>query len=143
MTMMAEMRRRNDCFQIIYDPANGLLQLQWLALSPMHQAKDCLLEALQLVQRQRAQRVLLNLDGMPELSALDAYLLETNLLLALPALTVQQVALVLTSYMQHQILLESSLRRPPFDIQVFDDAETALDWLQQSAVRPAPLSVGG
>ncbi|WP_139924815.1 hypothetical protein [Hymenobacter sp. DG01] len=126
----------------MYDSAHCLLQLQWLALSPMHLAKDCLLDALRLVQRQGVQRVLLNLDGMPELSALDAYLLETNLLLALPALSVQQVALVLTSYMQHQLLLESSLRQPPFDIQVFDDAETALDWLQQSAMLPAPLSSG-
>lgn len=140
--MMAKMRRRNDCFQITYDPANRLLQLQWLALSPMHQAKDCLLDALQLVQRQNAHRVLLNLDGMPELSALDVYLLETSLLLALPALSVRQVALVLTSYLQHQLLLESSLQQPPFDIQVFDDAETALDWLQQSAMLPASSSPG-
>ncbi|RPD46291.1 hypothetical protein DNI29_14915 [Hymenobacter sediminis] len=111
--------------------------MQWRAFSSIHYAKDSFQRTLETIQRQHIQRVLLNLDGMPELSALDAYLLETNYLLALPMLPLQQVALVLTSYMQHQMLLESTLQQPSFDIQVFDDAATALEWIRQ----PTALAV--
>lgn len=137
MDISDKIRGSHSCFRVQYEPDYRLLNLQWRALSSIHQARDSFQQALETIQRHRIQRLLLNLDGMPELSALDSYLLETNYLLALPSLSLQQVALVLTSYMQHQMLLESTLRRPPFDIQVFDDAATALEWLRQ----PSALSV--
>ncbi|UPL49346.1 hypothetical protein [Hymenobacter sublimis] len=123
----------NDCFQIWYETDHGLLQVHWRALSSTHQAKDCLLGVLEKVRAQRIQRLLLNLDGMPELSVLDCYVLEKRVQQQLPGLQLQQLALVLTSYMQHQALLESSVVSPPFDMQVFDDSATALEWLQQSS----------
>ncbi|MBX0292705.1 hypothetical protein K3G63_19830 [Hymenobacter sp. HSC-4F20] len=132
----------SDCFFTWYEPEHRLLQVQWRPLSSPHQAKDCLLEVLQQVQNQRVQQLLLNLDGMPELSALDCYLLETSYLLALPLLPLRQVALVLTSYMQHQLLLEITLHQPPFEIQVFDDAHTAREWLRHpSALETSVRSV--
>lgn len=137
MNVSDKVRGSYNCFHVHYEPAHRLLCLQWRALSSIHHIKDRFLQVMETIQRQRIQRVLLNLDGMPELSALDSYLLETNCLLAMPLLPLQQVALVLTSYMQHQMLLESTLQQPSFDIQVFDDAATALEWLRQ----PTALAV--
>lgn len=131
------------CFQLDYEPAHQLLRLQWQALSSLHHVRTCLLAVYERVREQGACRVLLDLHGMPELSAQDRYWLETCYLPLLPKLPLQQVGLVLTSHTQHQTLLEMSNVLPAFDVQVFDDAETALEWLRQPATRhPAPWLVG-
>ncbi|GGG45619.1 hypothetical protein [Hymenobacter glacieicola] len=132
MSTLKEKLVNNNCFQIWYETDHNLLQVQWQALSSTHQAKDYLLDVLEKVRSQRIQRLLLNLDGMPELSVLDCYVLEKRVLQQLPNLQLQQLALVLTSYMQHQALLESSVMSPPFDMQVFDDSSTALEWLRNA-----------
>lgn len=126
-----------NCFHLWYQSDQHLLGLRWLTFSSLQQVRASLMAALSQFKRHRTHRLLLDLEGMPELSAADHYWLETAYFPALAHFPMRQVALVLTSHRQHQALLESSVHQFPLDLQVFDDAATALEWLQQPA-QPSP-----
>ncbi|GAB3300279.1 hypothetical protein GCM10027348_25140 [Hymenobacter tenuis] len=137
------MSGKSPCFQIWYEPQHCLLRLHWQALSSFYQIQQCVPDVLERLQKEQIQGLLLDLDGMPDLSAMDQYWLEVRCLAGLPNLPLQHLALVLTSHTQHQMLLEVSLRQPAFEIQVFDDADTALDWLRSSAALQAAAGAAG
>ncbi|RIY12864.1 hypothetical protein D0T11_03830 [Hymenobacter rubripertinctus] len=83
-----------------------------------------------MVQQQGVGAWLLDLQDMPDL-LLDQHWLEYHYLPRVAALPLRHLALVLKSQWQHQTLLDARGIPPAFEVQIFDDAATALDWLQQ------------
>ncbi|MBT2556385.1 hypothetical protein J7E24_01165 [Hymenobacter sp. ISL-91] len=70
---------------------------------------------------------------MPDLSSMGHSQTEYHLLVKLAALPLQHLALVFKADWQHEALLAAtSCLAPAYEVQVFDDAAMALDWLRQS-----------
>lgn len=127
-----------NCFQLQFHTADNLLQVQWRALAAPYQLQTALGQLIELVRIQGISRWLLDLANMPMVGPVGLQAFDADSLQLLAKLPLQQVAVVLTSYQQHQELLDVMLRFAPcFEVQVFDEATTALEWLLQPAT-PQP-----
>ena len=140
MNNVVEMRERISTseFLIRYEQAGRVLYTQWQALASIHRASLALEQLLGMVRQQQIGAWLLDLRNMPDLLLLDQQWLEYHYLPSVAALPLRHLALVLKSQSQHQTLLDARGLPPAFEVQIFDDAVTALDWLRQGEASPAP-----
>lgn len=123
-----------SCFLVRHEQAHNLLYIEWQPLVSAAPAREMLLNLLSVIDARHSSRWLVNLHGMPALSLSDQQWLEHHYLPQLAKLPLQYMALILTSYRQHQDLLDvTSHFPPPFEVQVFDDSVTALEWLRHAS----------
>ena len=120
-------------FLIRYEQPGEVLYTQWQALASIHRASPALEQLLGVVREQQTSAWLLDLHDMPDLLLLDQQWLEYYYLPRVAALPLRHLALVLKSQWQHQTLLDARGLPPTFEVQIFDDAATALDWLHHVA----------
>lgn len=128
-----EVETLENALVIKYERNAALLHAQWQFLAAPHRAPSALCSLLAAVSGPRVRACLLDLQHMPDLACLGQGQTEYHLLLQLAALPLQQLALVLKTDGQHEALLAATNQLlPAFEVQVFDDAATALDWLRQT-----------
>ncbi|MBT9393126.1 hypothetical protein KLP40_08115 [Hymenobacter sp. NST-14] len=135
MNKVAE-EREDICpseFLIRREQLGSVLYTQWQMRASIHRALPALEQLLALVRREQTGAWLLNLEDMPDLLMLDPQWLEYYYLPRVVALPLRHLALVLRSPWQHQTLLDARGLPPAFEVQIFDDATAALDWLRQVA----------
>lgn len=123
-----------SCFLVRHEQARNLLYIEWQPLVSAAPAREMLQQLLTVVDTRHSTRWLVNLHGMPALSLSDQHWLEQHYLPQLARLPLQHMALILTSHRQHQDLLDVTAHfPPPFEVQVFDDVATGLEWLHYAA----------
>ncbi|RFP66270.1 hypothetical protein D0N36_04425 [Hymenobacter lapidiphilus] len=116
-----------------YEWNEALLHAQWQFLSAPHRAPSALQSLLLAAARPRVRACLLDLQHMPDLSSMGQPQTEYHLLVQLATLPLQHLALVFKADWQHEALLAATdCLAPAYEVQVFDDAATALDWLRQT-----------
>ena len=119
-------------FSIYHEQGAAILQAQWQPLASVHRAAPALQRLLNMLTEHCVSSWLLDLHHMPDLLLIDQHWLEYYYLPAVAALPLRHLALVLKPHGQHETLLDARENlAPAFEIQVFDDATTALDWLRQ------------
>jgi len=124
-----------SCFLVRHERARNLLYIEWQPLASAAPAREMLQHLLTVIDARHTTRWLVNLHGMPALSLSDQHWLEQHYLPQLARLPLQHMALILTSYRQHEDLLDVTAHfPPPFEVQVFDEPATALEWLHNTAV---------
>lgn len=135
MNKVAEKRRNISTgeFLIRYEQPGSVLYTQWQALASIHRASPALEQLLNVVNQEQVGAWLLDLQNMPDLLMLDQQWLEYQYLPRAVALPLRHLALVLKSEWQHHTLLYAHILPPTFEVQIFDDATSALDWLRQVA----------
>ena len=122
-----------SCFLVRHEQAHNLLYIEWQPLVSATPAREMLQSLLSGIDAQRSSGWLVNLHGMPALSLSDQQWLEHHYLPQLARLPLRHMALILTSHRQHQDLLDITTHfPPPFEVQVFDDSATALEWLRHA-----------
>ena len=123
-----------SCFLVRHEPARNLLYIEWQPLVSCAPAREMLQQLLTVIDTRHSTRWLVNLHGMPALSLSDQQWLEQHYLPQLTQLPLQHMALILTSPRHHEDLLDITARfPPPFEVQVFDDVATGLEWLHYAA----------
>ncbi|WP_139255209.1 STAS/SEC14 domain-containing protein [Hymenobacter psychrophilus] len=145
---MMEVETLENALVVRYERNAALLHAQWQFLAAPHWAPSALRSLLTALAGPRVRACLLDLQHMPDLASLGQGHTEYHLLLQLAALPLHQLALVLKTDRQHEaVLAAASQLMPSFEVQVFDDAATALDWLRQTGegyrggpARRGPLS---
>ena len=117
-----------------YERNEALLHAEWRFLAAPHRAPSALQSLLTAAASPRVRACLLDLQHMPDLSSMGQPLAEYHLLLKLAALPLQHLALVFKADWQHEALLAVTGHLvPAYEVQVFDDAAMALDWLRQTS----------
>lgn len=128
-----ETSKFGSAFLIKHEKNSGFVHAQWNLMAALHHAPPALNYLVTVVAEQRVSHCLLDLQHMPDLVLLGHHQIEYHLLLQLSALPLRNLALVLKSDWQHEALLTAASKlSPSFDVQVFDDVPTALDWLRQA-----------
>ncbi|AHJ95857.1 SpoIIAA family protein [Hymenobacter swuensis] len=131
-----------SCFLVRHEQARNLLYIEWQPLVSAAPAREMLQQLLTAIDTRHAVRWLVNLHGMPALSLSDQHWLEQHYLPQLVRLPLQYMALILTSHRQHEDLLDVTAHfPPPFEVQVFDDLTTALEWLHYVGAPAVPEAV--
>ncbi|SES77228.1 SpoIIAA-like [Hymenobacter actinosclerus] len=116
-----------------YERNAALLHAQWQFLSAPHRAPSALQSLLTAAAAPRVRDCLLDLRHMPDLASMGQPQTEYHLLVQLASLPLQHLALVFKADWQHEALLAATdYLAPTYEVQVFDDDATALDWLRQT-----------
>lgn len=130
-----------SCFLVRHEQAHNLLYIEWQPLVSAAPAREMLQHLLTTIDARHSSRWLVNLHGMPALSLSDQHWLEQHYLPQLARLPLQHMALILSSHRQHEDLLDVTAHcPPPFEVQVFDDLTTALEWLRYAAAPAVPAA---
>ena len=148
-------------FRIQYDETLHLLRTDWSGNKRMQQLRPGLTQIQDLARRLRITHALIELNGLPDISAYDQIWLATHWMPTVLRLPVQQVVIVLRAdsvYNNHAIEAIINPLRPfiKFDIQFFSDPVQGLHWLTDSSPRipsllaewteayyPPPIGVAG
>ena len=129
-----------DSLVVQSDEALRLLRFQWVTLS-RQPIRPAFARGRDLVVQFQPTRVLVDFTGLPSIGIADEIWLARHWLPVLLRQSLQQAALVFKSQLHlhnlhNQIALEALLwagrRHMNLQFQVFDDAESALDWLTDS-----------
>ncbi|WP_019946507.1 hypothetical protein [Hymenobacter aerophilus] len=123
-----------DCpLEVKYERNAALLHAQWRFLAAPHRAPLALQGLLAAAAGPRVRDCLLDLRHMPDLGSMGQPQTEYHLLVQLASLPLQHLALVFKADWQHEALLAAMHdQAPAYEVQVFDDAATALDWLRHT-----------
>lgn len=119
--------------EVKYERNAALLHAHWRFLAAPHRAPLALQSLLAAAAGPRVRDCLLDLRHMPDLASMGQPQTEYHLLVQLASLPLQHLALVFKADWQHEALLAAMHHRAPaYEVQVFDDAAMALDWLRQT-----------
>ena len=127
-----------DCLRVQHDQSLQLLRCQWCGGAQLHSFAQAMLYMANLVRVHGVTRVLIDVNGLPDLSMKEQLWVGAEWLPQVEAQSVQQVAFVLPlTHTYNQMVVESILevdcRLLQFDVQFFAETSTALDWLTASS----------
>lgn len=137
-----------DSLQVQHEASLRLMRFQWLdpakhylrsALVHGRNLRPALVHGRDLVTALKPALVLVDFEGLPPISLQDELWMSVNWLPQVAAQPLEQVGLVLRrEHLHNQMMVESLLwagrHLLHFQVQVFEDAPAALDWLMQSDV---------
>ncbi len=122
-----------DALQVQHDPALRLLRFQWLDAGN-HHLRPALVHGRELVVTHQPRLVLVDMTSLPPLSVADELWMSVSWLPRIAAQPLQEVALVLPpgrihNQMATETLLWVGRHLVRFQLQVFEETHSALDWL--------------
>lgn len=126
-----------DSLTLLHDPAQRLLYHQWRGELNMHCFRPAVKYVLDWLRRYAVEAWVIDFNGLPNISPVDQIWLATKVLPAahqLPSL--RRVGVVLSDSRFNQMVAEELLENEapdarPFDVQLFADAATALEWAHE------------
>lgn len=133
-----------DCLRVQYDESLCLLRYQWYGGNPLHSFAQVMNYLADLIQTHQIKRVLVDMNGLPDLSMKEQIWVGVNWFPRVAAQSVQQVAVVVPpAATYNQMVVESLLglghHIARFDVQFFADPRSALDWLTNSPIHMLAL----
>ncbi|QIL76743.1 MULTISPECIES: hypothetical protein [Hymenobacter] len=133
-----------DCLRVQYDESLCLLRYQWCGGSSLHSFAQAMNYLAELVQTHQIKRVLVDMNGLPELSMKEQIWVGVSWFPRVAAQSVQHVAVVVPpAATYNQMVVESLLgfsrQITRFDVQFFADPGSALDWLTNSPIHMLAL----